>query len=42
MGEDFFSGQLRTRGGPAAWIADHRGKIADDEDGFVPELLKLS
>ena len=34
--------QVRPRNGPTARVANHSGKIADDENGLVPEVLKLS
>ena len=34
-------GQLGSRHGAAARIADHRGKIADNQNGFVAQILKI-
>ena len=34
--------ELRPSDRAAARVADHRGKIADDEDRFVSEVLKLA
>ena len=33
--------QVRSRHGPAARVANHSGKIADDQNCLVPEVLKL-
>src|SRR5262249_27269214 len=37
----FFVGKVRTRRRAAAWVADHPGKIADDQNGLMPEVLEL-
>ena len=34
--------QVRPCNGPTAWVANHSGKIADDQNCLVPEVLKLS
>ena len=34
-------GQLGSRHRAAARIADHRGKIADNQNGFVAQILKI-
>ena len=39
--QDLLVAELRTRYRAAAWIADHRGEITDDQDGFVTEILKI-
>jgi hypothetical protein len=33
---------MRARRGAAAWIANHPGEIADDENSLVTEILKLA
>ena len=34
-------GELRAGRGAPARVADHRGKVADDQDRLVTEVLKL-
>ena len=40
--DHFLMRQVRPRNGPTARVANHSGKIADDENRLVPEVLKLS
>ena len=42
IGHHFIVRQLRTRGGTAARIADHRREIADDENALMTEILELT
>ena len=41
VGVDFFAGERRARFGASGGIADHGGKIADQENGGVAEVLKM-
>ena len=41
VGLDLLGRQWRPRGVLARGVADHPGKVADQEDDLVPELLKL-
>ncbi len=42
VGQHFIVGQLRARGRTTAWVTDHCGKIADDKDPLMPEILELT
>src|SRR2546430_350488 len=38
---DLIMGEVRPGGGTPAWIANHPGKITDDQNGLVTEILEL-
>lgn len=42
VGLDFFSGELFTGFGFAAWVADHGREVSDDEAGGVAEFLEVA
>ena len=42
VGVDFFAGELRAGFVAPGGVADAGGVIADDENGFVTEILKLA
>ena len=41
VGQDLLAAELGAGGGAAAGVADHRSKIADNQNCFVTEILKL-